>query len=1239
MTRARAAWIAPFALLACLLGAAVAGGAWIFYTSPGLEWLAARAVGLSGQRLEIRGVSGTLAVGARARLVALTTEDLSVRVHEARFSLSPRALLELSVDLPDLGAARVEVAMRPGGPPGSLPPASIGLPVQIAIRNARVGTLVFDDATRHLELHQIHLEYAGGARRHEVKALEFLLSGQAFALRARVDAQKPFTLEAGLAVVRFVAPEATVEARVTGDASQLQIDARARSAGASANAGATIRLADPQPIVALRAHVRDLDPRTIDASLPHAGIDAELALARKDDRLQGAVSIRNVLPGPVNRQRMPLASLRAQILASLAEIDLSHVHADLGAAGVVTGTGHVKGEEAALDLAIKGLDLRAVYSTLRQTQLAGAAKLRLSASRQSVSAGLRQDDIRFALDAERAGDEVTISRLEATAKGGRAQAHGRLNLSARKPFLLQAQLSDFDPSAWGDYPRGAISASLHAQGLAQDPSARVEFAIRDSRWLGAPLSGKGIAKGSMQRLAQVDVALFLGANRLTAKGAFGGKADSLAVRIDAPELGLIGRQVRGQVHGAAVLSGTFQAPSVRLDVSAADLGLIGTGSIDRAQIRARASLAPDMPLELRAALTGVTTPQVRLQSVQAHIEGSRLRHEASLDAVGKPVELRLRLRGALSADNVWTGTLLELVNRGEAALELVRPVALTVAPAAVHVEPFELRAMGGRLIVDALAYDKERLRTAGSVQALPVVRLIELVDRQAAVKGTLRVSGRWDLDTMPRLHASVSIARDSGTLRLGTIDPVDLGVRALAASADIDPARIEFQANAELALARAFASGRIRAADNAETIPYTAASALDFMAQVDVARFAPFADFIDTAMILRGEAQARLQGGGTLGDPQITGQVRVANAGIVMPAEGVNLTDGALIASVTPQSIRIESLSIRGGEGVLTAQGTLARGRSDQASIDWRAQRFTALGRPDRKLVVSGQGNAALHDKRVSMTGRLQVVEGKFEIGQSAMPTLSSDVVVVGRERSSDEAHKRSFQNLALDLSVDLADRMHVLGHGLSVWLAGELRLFTDQNGRIRANGTVRTRDGSFEAYGQRLAIERGSIYFNGPLDNPGLDIVAMRRRQAVEAGVALSGTLQSPLVRVVSDPPLPQGEALSWLVLGRSASDAGPGELSALPLASSLLLGKATSPLKSALKLDEIGLSGGAAGEQLLTLGKRLTDRLYVVFEQSFSTTETLLRLEYTLTRRIVLRLQAGKPSGGGIFYRKRWD
>jgi translocation and assembly module TamB len=278
----------------------------------------------------------------------------------------------------------------------------------------------------------------------------------------------------------------------------------------------------------------------------------------------------------------------------------------------------------------------------------------------------------------------------------------------------------------------------------------------------------------------------------------------------------------------------------------------------------------------------------------------------------------------------------------------------------------------------------------------------------------------------------------------------------------------------------------------------------------------------------------------------------------------------------------------------------------------------------------------------------LRAIDGVFELSTATLPQLGDDVVIVGREepslaeaeRARTESRGRKTTKAVVDLSLDLGENVHLRGRGLDVWLSGALRVHTTAQGELRGVGTIDARRGLFTAYGQRLEIDRGRLYFNGPLNNPGLDFVAMRKRQTVEAGVSVSGTLSQPLVRVVSNPSLPEGEALSWLILGRAPSQAGAGQLSALPLATGALLGKAGAPLAQALHLDEVGVrSGDAVSQQFVTLGKRISDRLYLAFEQSIGGTESLLRLEMTLTQRTALRAQTGRTSSLGLFYRYAWD
>ena len=54
------------------------------------------------------------------------------------------------------------------------------------------------------------------------------------------------------------------------------------------------------------------------------------------------------------------------------------------------------------------------------------------------------------------------------------------------------------------------------------------------------------------------------------------------------------------------------------------------------------------------------------------------------------------------------------------------------------------------------------------------------------------------------------------------------------------------------------------------------------------------------------------------------------------------------------------------------------------------------------------------------------------------------------------------------------------------------------------------------------------------------------------------------------------------------------------------------------------------------MSFGKRLTDRMALVYEQGLTVATNALRLEYTLSRNLTLRAEAGTVSGIGIFYRR---
>ena len=82
------------------------------------------------------------------------------------------------------------------------------------------------------------------------------------------------------------------------------------------------------------------------------------------------------------------------------------------------------------------------------------------------------------------------------------------------------------------------------------------------------------------------------------------------------------------------------------------------------------------------------------------------------------------------------------------------------------------------------------------------------------------------------------------------------------------------------------------------------------------------------------------------------------------------------------------------------------------------------------------------------------------------------------------------------------------------------------------------------------------------------------------------------------------------------------------------------TQRIANKIGLDELSLKGGSqAGTQVAALGKRLSDRLYLEYQQSLAAASNVLMLSYTLTRSLSLRLETGFASGVGIYFTRSYD
>ncbi|WP_326539394.1 translocation/assembly module TamB domain-containing protein [Pseudorhodoferax sp.] len=455
--------------------------------------------------------------------------------------------------------------------------------------------------------------------------------------------------------------------------------------------------------------------------------------------------------------------------------------------------------------------------------------------------------------------------------------------------------------------------------------------------------------------------------------------------------------------------------------------------------------------------------------------------------------------------------------------------------------------------------------------------------------------------------------------------------------------------------------------------------------------FAPPAWRIDGALA----ADATLAG--TRSAPQWNGTLSADGLAVRAAVEGIELKDGRMRARLQGNRLTLDELTLKGGAAsrarIAGPAGNLSTVSSEAArdggelrlsgNVQWDAaaadqsgiamdlnaqlRSLRVLVRSDRQVTVSGQLQAGMNQGQIRVRGALTTDRGVIILPDETAPTLGSDVTVrsaaIDAEARARQAREKASADAAaakqakaqpakppdIAVSLDMGRDFAVQGHGLTTRLGGKIDITANANsgGQPRVTGEIQTVQGRYRAYGQQLDVESGLARFNGPYDNPSLDILAVRPNLEQKAGVHITGTAQAPRVALYSSPQLTDAETLSWMLLGRSTAGGG-AEAAVMQQAALALLGGfgpkgGGGNFASRFGLDEIGFKGATTGEDAsgsaLTLGKRLTDQIYVTYEASLAGSLGTLYIFYDLTRNLALRGQAGLKSGVDLIYTLSYD
>jgi translocation and assembly module TamB len=516
--------------------------------------------------------------------------------------------------------------------------------------------------------------------------------------------------------------------------------------------------------------------------------------------------------------------------------------------------------------------------------------------------------------------------------------------------------------------------------------------------------------------------------------------------------------------------------------------------------------------------------------------------------------------------------------------------------------------------------------------------------------GDLRMGARLDVRAGERFSADIALYRQEGDLQVletgSTPQALGLSQAEFALVARDGQWRITpLLAGTHLGRISGVVTARTAAQDRWPRDDAPLEGALN----LQVPQLGVWASWLPPGWRIGGELASTVRLGGTVATPQVTGELRATGVAVRNLLQGVSFSDGELLVTLEGETARIQRLSLRGGDGTVSAEGTATIGATPTAELRARASRFRVVGRVDRQLVASGEARLMLQPDRLRANGRLVVDSGLFDLSRRDAPVLDEDVTVRRAEEAAETLPVPVpapvlMRNAQVALDIELGEQLRLRGYGIDTGLRGQLRVSTP-GGRLAVQGAVRTEDGTYAGYGQKLEIERGVLTLTGPLESARLDVLALRPKIDTRVGVAITGPLQGLRVKLYSEPEMAETEKLSWLLLGRPTEGLGRADTAVLQrAATALLAGQGEAPTDAILRtfgLDDLSFrqTEGDSRDTIITLGKQLSRRWYVGYERGVNATAGTFQLIYRIAQRFTLRAQGGLENSLDLIWVWRFD
>ena len=302
-------------------------------------------------------------------------------------------------------------------------------------------------------------------------------------------------------------------------------------------------------------------------------------------------------------------------------------------------------------------------------------------------------------------------------------------------------------------------------------------------------------------------------------------------------------------------------------------------------------------------------------------------------------------------------------------------------------------------------------------------------------------------------------------------------------------------------------------------------------------------------------------------------------------------------------------------------------------------------------LKISPDVEISASPKLLTLSGNVDIPWARIAIESlpdSAVEVSADEVILDGKAAKAlpktIPSETRGGMEIRSDLKIKIGDDVRLNAYGLNTNLHGLLSV-KQERGNLGLYGEVNLKNGRYATFGQDLLIRKGLISFVGQPSQPSLNIEAIRNPEAMEdssvtAGVKVTGIASAPSVTIFSEPGMPQDQALSYILTGRSLENSSDstssGSVGAALLGMGLAkTGKVVGGIGKAFGINDLNLGTQGVGDSSkVVVSGSITPRLQVKYGVGLFDGLAEVTLRYRLLPQLYVQSVSGVNQAFDFLY-----